>query len=165
MEERTSICGTTPTRCTTSTARRRSVTSSPRTATAPPGPLGSTSKITSPGQGSPLSPANVAWWRANSGEADDRPDKVNQLHHALFLKDTDGLRAHAPSPGAQVRGRGPRLQRAARRHQGWPRFPAEGPLFVALDGPSGGPPGRRGRHRPSPPAALHPTAATIRMTV
>ncbi|CAM5680082.1 putative aminotransferase [Streptomyces afghaniensis 772] [Streptomyces afghaniensis] len=28
------------------------------------------------------------------GEADDRPDKVNQLRHALFLKDTDGLRAH-----------------------------------------------------------------------
>ncbi|EPJ38869.1 putative aminotransferase [Streptomyces afghaniensis 772] len=59
--------------------------------------FGSTSKITFAGAGVAFfgsSPANVAWWRANSGKRTIGPDKVNQLRHALFLKDTDGLRAH-----------------------------------------------------------------------
>jgi DNA-binding transcriptional MocR family regulator len=59
--------------------------------------FGSTSKITFAGAGVAFfgsSPANVAWWRANAGKRTIGPDKVNQLRHALFLKDTDGLRAH-----------------------------------------------------------------------
>lgn len=59
--------------------------------------FGSTSKITLAGAGVAFfgsSPANVAWWRANSGKRTIGPDKVNQLRHALFLKDADGLRAH-----------------------------------------------------------------------
>ncbi|MGI5192307.1 aminotransferase [Streptomyces sp. CA-288835] len=59
--------------------------------------FGSTSKITLAGAGVAFfgsSPANVAWWRANSGKRTIGPDKLNQLRHALFLKDTDGLRAH-----------------------------------------------------------------------
>jgi aspartate/methionine/tyrosine aminotransferase len=59
--------------------------------------FGSTSKITFAGAGVAFlgsSPANVAWWRANSTKRTIGPDKLNQLRHALFLKDTDGLRAH-----------------------------------------------------------------------
>ncbi|ARF58790.1 aminotransferase class I/II-fold pyridoxal phosphate-dependent enzyme [Streptomyces gilvosporeus] len=59
--------------------------------------FGSTSKITMAGAGVAFfgsSPANVDWWISNAGIRSIGPDKVNQLRHALFLGDTDGLRAH-----------------------------------------------------------------------
>ncbi|MFI6685553.1 aminotransferase class I/II-fold pyridoxal phosphate-dependent enzyme [Streptomyces sp. NPDC050485] len=59
--------------------------------------FGSTSKITLAGSGVAFfgsSPANVAWWRANAGKRTIGPDKLNQLRHAHFLRDVDGLRAH-----------------------------------------------------------------------
>ncbi|MGK5556848.1 aminotransferase class I/II-fold pyridoxal phosphate-dependent enzyme [Actinomadura kijaniata] len=59
--------------------------------------FGSTSKITLAGAGVAFfgsSPANVAWLTGYSGKRSIGPDKVNQLRHALFLRDADGVRAH-----------------------------------------------------------------------
>ncbi|MGW4522655.1 aminotransferase class I/II-fold pyridoxal phosphate-dependent enzyme [Amycolatopsis sp. NPDC004378] len=59
--------------------------------------FGSTSKITYAGAGVGFfgaSEANLDWWVAKIGKRTIGPDKVNQLRHALFLKDEDGVRAH-----------------------------------------------------------------------
>jgi DNA-binding transcriptional MocR family regulator len=59
--------------------------------------FGSTSKITLAGAGVAFfgsSPANVAWLRGYSAKRSIGPDKINQLRHAMFLRDTDGVRAH-----------------------------------------------------------------------
>ncbi len=56
----------------------------------------STSKITFAGAGVGFfasSPANVAWYLAHLGKASIGPDKVNQLRHAMFLKDAAGVRS------------------------------------------------------------------------
>ncbi|WP_435736944.1 aminotransferase class I/II-fold pyridoxal phosphate-dependent enzyme [Cellulosimicrobium sp. PMB13] len=57
----------------------------------------STSKITFAGAGVAFlasSPANVAWFRKNLSSRSIGPDKVNQLRHALFFGDAEGVRAH-----------------------------------------------------------------------
>ncbi len=54
----------------------------------------STSKITFAGSGVCFlasSPANVAWYLKHLGKRTIGPDKVNQLRHARFLRDTDGV--------------------------------------------------------------------------
>jgi DNA-binding transcriptional MocR family regulator len=59
--------------------------------------FGSTSKITLAGAGVGFfgsSPANVAWLRNCSAKRSIGPDKINQLRHAMFLRDADGVRAH-----------------------------------------------------------------------
>ena len=59
--------------------------------------FGSTSKITLAGAGVAFfgsSPANVAWLRGCSAKRSIGPDKVNQLRHAMFLRDADGVREH-----------------------------------------------------------------------
>jgi DNA-binding transcriptional MocR family regulator len=59
--------------------------------------FGSTSKITTAGSGVGFigsSPANVTWLLGLLGKRTIGPDKVNQLRHALFLRDEDGVRAH-----------------------------------------------------------------------
>ncbi|MGA4848761.1 aminotransferase class I/II-fold pyridoxal phosphate-dependent enzyme [Streptomyces sp. G5(2025)] len=59
--------------------------------------FGSTSKITAAGAGVAFfgsSPANVTWLLANNQKRSIGPDKINQLRHALFLRDADGVRAH-----------------------------------------------------------------------
>jgi len=59
--------------------------------------FGSTSKITLAGSGVAFlgaSEANIAWWLGVVAKRTIGPDKVNQLRHALFLKDEDGVRAH-----------------------------------------------------------------------
>jgi DNA-binding transcriptional MocR family regulator len=59
--------------------------------------FGSTSKITFAGSGVGFfgaSQANVDWLIAKSGKRSIGPDKVNQLRHALFLRDAEGVRAH-----------------------------------------------------------------------
>ena len=59
--------------------------------------FGSTSKITTAGSGVGFigsSPANVTWLLGLLGKSTIGPDKVNQLRHALFLRDEDGVRAH-----------------------------------------------------------------------
>jgi DNA-binding transcriptional MocR family regulator len=59
--------------------------------------FGSSSKITFAGCGVAFfgsSPANVAWWLSHTSKRSIGPDKINQLRHVRFLRDTDGLRAH-----------------------------------------------------------------------
>jgi DNA-binding transcriptional MocR family regulator len=59
--------------------------------------FGSSSKITLAGSGVAFfgsSQANVDWLVANSSKRSIGPDKINQLRHALFLRDTDGVRGH-----------------------------------------------------------------------
>jgi len=59
--------------------------------------FGSTSKITLAGSGVAFlgaSEANIAWWLGVVAKRTIGPDKVNQLRHAFFLKDEDGVRAH-----------------------------------------------------------------------
>ncbi|MEC3973940.1 aminotransferase class I/II-fold pyridoxal phosphate-dependent enzyme [Amycolatopsis sp. H20-H5] len=59
--------------------------------------FGSTSKVTFAGAGVGFlgsSEANLAWWIGKISKRTIGPDKVNQLRHALFLKDEDGVRAH-----------------------------------------------------------------------
>jgi DNA-binding transcriptional MocR family regulator len=59
--------------------------------------FGSTSKITLAGAGVAFfgsSPANVAWLRGYSAKRSIGPDKINQLRHAMFLRDADGVRTH-----------------------------------------------------------------------
>lgn len=57
----------------------------------------STSKMTFAGAGVAAfssSPANVEWFRAHSSVRTIGPDKVNQLRHAQFFEDADGVRRH-----------------------------------------------------------------------
>jgi DNA-binding transcriptional MocR family regulator len=59
--------------------------------------FGSSSKITFAGCGVAFfgsSAANVAWWLSHTSKRSIGPDKINQLRHVRFLRDTDGLRAH-----------------------------------------------------------------------
>jgi DNA-binding transcriptional MocR family regulator len=59
--------------------------------------FGSTSKITLAGAGISLfagSPANVAWYLKRMGKRTIGADKVNQLRHVRFLRDSAGLLAH-----------------------------------------------------------------------
>ncbi|MFI5801529.1 aminotransferase [Streptomyces sp. NPDC051561] len=59
--------------------------------------FGSTSKITAAGAGVAFfgsSPANLKWLLANNSKRSIGPDKVNQLRHILFLRDTEGVRTH-----------------------------------------------------------------------
>jgi len=57
----------------------------------------STSKITYAGSGVAFfaaSPANLAWLKQRMAVQTIGPDKINQLRHALHLKNPDGVRAH-----------------------------------------------------------------------
>jgi DNA-binding transcriptional MocR family regulator len=59
--------------------------------------FGSSSKITFAGSGVAFfgsSPANVEWWLSHTSKRSIGPDKINQLRHARFLRDADGLREH-----------------------------------------------------------------------
>jgi DNA-binding transcriptional MocR family regulator len=57
----------------------------------------STSKVTFAGGGVGFvggSPATISWIRSYNAARNIGPDKVNQLRHARFLKDAEGVRAH-----------------------------------------------------------------------
>lgn len=59
--------------------------------------FGSTSKITTAGSGVGFvgsSATNIKWLLGLLGKRTIGPDKVNQLRHAMFLRDEDGVRAH-----------------------------------------------------------------------
>ncbi|MEP7023540.1 MAG: aminotransferase class I/II-fold pyridoxal phosphate-dependent enzyme [Actinomycetota bacterium] len=59
--------------------------------------FGSTSKITFAGAGVGFfgaSPVNAAWLLGHTAKRTIGPDKVNQLRHAMFLRDEAGLRDH-----------------------------------------------------------------------
>jgi DNA-binding transcriptional MocR family regulator len=57
----------------------------------------STSKVTQAGSGVSFfasSPANIAWHRAHQSVRTIGPDKLNQLRHARFFGDAEGVRRH-----------------------------------------------------------------------
>ena len=57
----------------------------------------STSKITFAGSGVSFlggSDANLKWYLSHAAKRTIGPDKINQLRHARFFKDADGVRAH-----------------------------------------------------------------------
>jgi DNA-binding transcriptional MocR family regulator len=59
--------------------------------------FGSTSKISFAGGGVAFvgsSPANIAWLTAMMSKQTIGPDKLNQLRHVRFFRDTDGVLAH-----------------------------------------------------------------------
>ncbi|MEU9123164.1 aminotransferase class I/II-fold pyridoxal phosphate-dependent enzyme [Streptomyces sp. NPDC048506] len=59
--------------------------------------FGSTSKVTLAGAGVAFfgsSPANLRWWLACNAKRSIGPDKINQLRHALLLRNADGVREH-----------------------------------------------------------------------
>lgn len=102
----------------------------------------STSKITQAGAGVSFfgsSPANVAWHRTCASVQTIGPDKLNQLRHARFFGDADGVRAHmrrhrellAPKFALVDRILSERLS----GHATWTK--PSGGYFVTLTAPSG----------------------------
>ena len=49
-----------------------------------------------------LVPANLTWWLSHTVKRSIGPDKINQLRHAQFLKDADGLREHMRKHAALI---------------------------------------------------------------
>ncbi|MFJ1676669.1 aminotransferase class I/II-fold pyridoxal phosphate-dependent enzyme [Streptomyces sp. NPDC088251] len=106
--------------------------------------FGSTSKITTAGAGVAFfgsSPANVRWLLGNNAQRSIGPDKVNQLRHALFLRDADGVRAHMERQRALLR---PKFDTVARildaelSGTGLAAWTSpEGGYFVTLEVPDG----------------------------
>ncbi len=100
----------------------------------------STSKITFAGAGVAFfgaSPANVAWYRKHLSVQSIGPDKVNQLRHAMFFGNAEGVREHmrkhrdilAPKFDAVVRILTERLGDQEVAHWTVP----QGGYFVSLD--------------------------------
>jgi len=70
--------------------------------------FGSTSKITYAGAGvafAGMSAANLKAFKAHLGMTQIGPDKINQLRHARFLKDQDGLAQHMRDHAAALKPR------------------------------------------------------------
>jgi DNA-binding transcriptional MocR family regulator len=102
--------------------------------------FGSTSKITLAGAGVAFfgsSPANVSWLLGYSAKRSIGPDKVNQLRHALFLRDADGLREHMRGHRQLLRPKFDAMHRILTSQLGgtglatWSR--PRGGYFIALD--------------------------------
>ncbi|MFJ8695799.1 aminotransferase class I/II-fold pyridoxal phosphate-dependent enzyme [Streptomyces roseolilacinus] len=105
---------------------------------------GSTSKITFAGAGVAFfgsSRANVDWLTGHLSRRTIGPDKLNQLRHALFLRDAQGLRAHMAEHRALLRPRFDLVERVLRERLGglgvatWSQ--PRGGYFVSLDVPDG----------------------------
>jgi DNA-binding transcriptional MocR family regulator len=102
----------------------------------------STSKITLAGAGVAFfasSPANVAWYREHASVQTIGPDKVNQLRHARYLRDAEGVRALMQRHRALVQPKFAATERIlAERLAGVAHWttPAGG-YFIALTGPAG----------------------------
>ncbi|MFF8383542.1 aminotransferase class I/II-fold pyridoxal phosphate-dependent enzyme [Streptomyces kanasensis] len=105
---------------------------------------GSTSKITFAGAGVAFfgaSRTNVEWLTGHLARRTIGPDKLNQLRHALFLRDADGLRAHMDAHRALLRPRFDLVGRVLRERLGglgvatWSE--PRGGYFVSLDVPDG----------------------------
>ncbi|WJV44672.1 aminotransferase class I/II-fold pyridoxal phosphate-dependent enzyme [Streptomyces flavofungini] len=106
--------------------------------------FGSTSKITLAGAGVAFfgsSPANVAWLRGRNAKRSIGPDKINQLRHALFLRDADGVRAHMRAHQALLRPKFDAVLRGFAEELGgtglatWSR--PKGGYFIVLNVPEG----------------------------
>ncbi|BBA95272.1 putative transcriptional regulator [Actinacidiphila reveromycinica] len=106
--------------------------------------FGSTSKITAAGSGVAFfgaSPANVAWLLGHSAKRSIGPDKVNQLRHALLLRDAEGVRAHMERQRALLRPKFDAVQRCLRDGLGGTGLATwsdpDGGYFVTLEVPDG----------------------------
>ncbi|MFF1360973.1 aminotransferase class I/II-fold pyridoxal phosphate-dependent enzyme [Streptomyces sp. NPDC058297] len=106
--------------------------------------FGSTSKITHAGAGVAFfgaSPANVDWRLIYGNGRSIGPDKVNQLRHAQFLRNTDGVRAHMAAHRELLRPKFDAVQRIFEAELGgtglaeWTR--PRGGYFVTLTVPDG----------------------------
>jgi DNA-binding transcriptional MocR family regulator len=98
------------------------------------------SKVTLAGAGvSALgaSRANIDWLLAHRSKATIGPDKINQLRHAKFLKDMNGVTAHMRKHAAILRPKFELVERILRRELGdsglatWTK--PNGGYFVSLD--------------------------------
>lgn len=83
----------------------------------------------------------MQWLLANNAKRSIGPDKVNQLRHALFLKDADGVRAHMERQRALLQ---PKFESVARILEaelggtGLARWTdPKGGYFVTLEVPDG----------------------------
>ncbi|MEU6221056.1 aminotransferase class I/II-fold pyridoxal phosphate-dependent enzyme [Streptomyces sp. NPDC047022] len=106
--------------------------------------FGSTSKITMAGAGVAFfgsSPANVEWLLARSAKRSIGPDKINQLRHALLLRDADGLRTHMERHRALLEPKFEAVARILDAELGGTGLAAwtspEGGYFVTLEVPEG----------------------------
>ncbi|MEU4685488.1 aminotransferase class I/II-fold pyridoxal phosphate-dependent enzyme [Streptomyces xinghaiensis] len=106
--------------------------------------FGSTSKITTAGSGVAFvgsSPANVAWMKERLLKQTIGPDKVNQLRHVRFFRDTDGVTAHMERHRALLEPRFAAVYEVLENELGplgiaeWTR--PKGGYFVSLDVPDG----------------------------
>ncbi len=104
----------------------------------------STAKVTFPSSGMAFmtaSPADIAEIRADFATARVSPEKISQLAHVKFLKDTDGVRAHMSKHAAIVAPRFKLVQdklEAGLADLGvatWTK--PKGGYFVSFDGPAG----------------------------
>ncbi|MFT4029129.1 MAG: aminotransferase class I/II-fold pyridoxal phosphate-dependent enzyme [Protaetiibacter sp.] len=102
----------------------------------------STSKMTQAGAGVSFfasSPANVAWFRAHSAVQTIGPDKLNQLRHARFFGDAEGVRALMRKHRALLEPKFALVERILRErlasHATWTK--PKGGYFVTLYAPDG----------------------------
>jgi DNA-binding transcriptional MocR family regulator len=106
--------------------------------------FGSSSKITLAGAGVAFfgsSPANVKWMLGNSSFRTIGPDKINQLRHALFLRDEAGLRAHMDAHRKLLRPKFDAVQRILQEQLGGTGLATwsnpRGGYFVTMEVPDG----------------------------
>ncbi|MFY0728574.1 aminotransferase class I/II-fold pyridoxal phosphate-dependent enzyme [Pseudomonas sp. NFX15] len=104
----------------------------------------STSKIVLPGAGLAFfgsSAANLAWWLSHRKYRTIGPDKVNQLRHLLFLRDSQGLSDHMRKHRSLLAPKFERLEAQLSSgfdgvsHVRWTT--PKGGYFVSLDLPEG----------------------------
>ncbi|GAA2061122.1 aminotransferase class I/II-fold pyridoxal phosphate-dependent enzyme [Streptomyces albiaxialis] len=106
--------------------------------------FGSTSKITTAGSGVAFfgaSEANLDWLLAKNAKRSIGPDKVNQLRHAMFLRDEEGVRAHMERQRALLQPKFDAVARILEAELGGTGLAAwtspKGGYFVTLDVPEG----------------------------
>ena len=83
------------------------------------------------------SDANIAWMKKHHANVTIGPDKLNQLRHARFLKNLDGVRAHMRKHAAILRPKFELTQQILERELGGTSFATwtkpNGGYFVSLD--------------------------------
>ncbi|GGC89178.1 aminotransferase class I/II-fold pyridoxal phosphate-dependent enzyme [Chelatococcus reniformis] len=104
----------------------------------------STSKVTLAGAGLAFlaaSPANVGWYLGCAGKRSIGPDKLNQLRHVRFLRDTAGIGAHMEKHRALIAPKFAAVDEVLGRRLGpygvarWSK--PLGGYFIVLDGAAG----------------------------
>jgi len=101
----------------------------------------STSKITLAGSGVAFfgsSPENIKWFKGRLSVQSIGPDKINQLRHAVFLQNADGVRAQMAKHRAILAPKFATMDRVLTEKLGaWPQVATwtkpEGGYFISLD--------------------------------